>query len=74
MDLRTKCKNKEYAKLIIQICKTNHSCKYCCLSEQSCKYHHDNKTAWKSDSEYCFDHVRRWVSMKGFYDFEYVEI
>ena len=74
MDLRHKCKNKQYANCIISIAKSNSACKYCSLTQQTCKYNGDHKNTWKIDKEYCFDNVRKWVSEKGFNDYYEVEL
>lgn len=71
MNLKKKCKNSQYASLIIRICQMKYSCKYCVLNEQKCRYHCDNRNAIKNEQgfEYCFDHVRAWVSDNGFNDY-----
>lgn len=71
MNLKRKCKKSQYASLIIQICRLKNSCKFCDLDEQKCKYHCDNKNATKNEDgfEYCFDHIRSWVSDNGFNDY-----
>lgn len=69
MDLRKKCKNKQYANLVIQVCKMNNACKFCVRNQNTCKYHQDHKNCWKSDGEYCFNGVRKWISDRGFNDY-----
>ena len=69
MDLRFKCKNKQYANCVIQVAKLSNACKFCARTPQRCKYSGDHKNCWKVDSEYCFDGVRSWLTWKGNEDF-----
>lgn len=71
MNLKKKCKKSDYASLIIHVCKMKNPCKYCVLNERRCKYHCDSKNTTRTEEgfEYCFDHVRAWVSDNGFNDY-----
>lgn len=69
MDLRNKCKNKQYAKCVIQVAKMHDACKFCVKNSNTCRYNCDHKNTWKNNSEYCFDNVRKWMSDKGFNDY-----
>lgn len=69
MDLRLKCKNKQYALCVIKVAKMKDACKFCELTQSGCKYNGDHRNTWRKDSEYCFDHVREWMSSKGFNDY-----